>query len=158
MSYTLFISEYAKSEKIKNITAEELRKRIAETVYENDCEIHLEFHADENSQVCAVMQIYNTNEINGREISLAFFDETERQNLMPPARIETMIKLSLFDENQLSEIAETPLLMQISKGLFLPKELAYEVILDFFETGKASDKIRWITPEELPEDGNYIFL
>ena len=156
MSKTQFICE-STCEKIVNISLEELHKRIAETVYESDCEIYLKFYEDEKAESSSVMQVFNTDEIPGREISLAFFDETEwRRN--SSAGIEDMVKLSLFEESELSEIAETPLLMQISKGLFLPKELAYEVIKEFLETGKASSKIHWITPDELPEGGNYIFI
>ena len=63
--------------------------------------------------------------------------------------------LSLNDENKLAEVAETAEEIYASIGLFLPIELAWEGILDFIETGKASPKIKWITPEDIPEDGNW---
>ena len=63
--------------------------------------------------------------------------------------------LSLNNENKLAEVAETAEEIYASIGLFLPIELAWEGILDFIKTGKASPKIKWITPEEIPEDGNW---
>lgn len=63
--------------------------------------------------------------------------------------------LSLYDENKLTEVAETAEEIYASIGLFLPIELAWEGIMDFIETGKASPKIEWITPEGIPEDGNW---
>lgn len=63
--------------------------------------------------------------------------------------------LSLNNENELSEVVETAEEIYASIGLFLPLELAWEGILDFIETGKTSSKIRWITPEKIPEDGNW---
>jgi len=44
----------------------------------------------------------------------------------------------------------------ISEGLFIPEELAWDGIEKFLTCGALSDKIQWISPEELPEDGNYI--
>lgn len=63
--------------------------------------------------------------------------------------------LSLNNENELTEVAETAEEIYASIGLFLPIELAWEGILDFIETGKTSSKIRWITPDSIPEEGNW---
>lgn len=63
--------------------------------------------------------------------------------------------LSLNDEKKLAEVAETAEEIYASIGLFLPIELAWEGILDFIETGKASPKIKWITPKDIPDDGNW---
>lgn len=63
--------------------------------------------------------------------------------------------LSLNDENELTEVAETAEEIYASIGLFLPIELAWEGILDFIQTGKTSSKITWITPELIPEEGNW---
>lgn len=65
-------------------------------------------------------------------------------------------KLSLYDESKLNEIVDgANCELWASTGLFLPKELAWEVIKEFLETGKASDKIKWISPDDIPENGNY---
>ncbi|MDE5753514.1 MAG: hypothetical protein K2H89_03085 [Oscillospiraceae bacterium] len=65
-------------------------------------------------------------------------------------------KLSLYDETKLSEVVDGANCdLEVSTGLFLPKELAWEVIKEFLETGKASDKIRWISLDDIPENGNY---
>ncbi len=65
-------------------------------------------------------------------------------------------KLSLYDETKLNEVADgANCELWVSTGLFLPKELAWEVIKEFLETGKASDKIKWISPDDIPENGNY---
>lgn len=63
--------------------------------------------------------------------------------------------LSLNNKDELEEVAETAEEIYASIGLFLPIELAWEGILEFIETGKASSKIRWITPDDIPESGNW---
>lgn len=65
-------------------------------------------------------------------------------------------KLSLYDETKLNEVEDgANCRLYVSTGCFLPKETAWEVIRYFLETGKVSDKIRWISPDDIPEDGNY---
>lgn len=65
-------------------------------------------------------------------------------------------KLSLYDETKLNEVVDgANCELWASTGLFLPKELAWEVIKEFLETGKASDKIKWILPDDIPKGGNY---
>ena len=63
--------------------------------------------------------------------------------------------LSLNNENELNEVAETADEIYASIGLFLPIEVAWEGILDFIKTGKPSTKIKWITPSNIPEEGNW---
>lgn len=65
-------------------------------------------------------------------------------------------KLSLYDETKVNEVEDAAnCCLYVSTGCFLPKETAWEVIKYFLETGKASDKIRWISPDDIPENGNY---
>lgn len=65
-------------------------------------------------------------------------------------------KVSLYDETKLNEVVDgANCELWASIGLFLPKELAWEVVKEFLETGKASDKIKWISPYDISEDGNY---
>ena len=61
--------------------------------------------------------------------------------------------LSLNDEDTLYEVAETADELYVSVGLFLPVELAWAGIVYFIEHGKTSPKIRWITPDDLTDDG-----
>lgn len=69
---------------------------------------------------------------------------------------ETEDKLSLYNETKLNEVEDgANCCLYVSTGCFLPKETAWKVIRYFLETGKASDKIRWISPDDIPEDGNY---
>lgn len=63
--------------------------------------------------------------------------------------------LSLNNENELDEVAETAEEIYASIALFLPIELAWEGILYFIQTGEASLKIRWITPKKIPKNGNW---
>lgn len=64
-------------------------------------------------------------------------------------------KLSVFDKNKLNEIVWTKDVCDFSMGLFLPPELAWKGIKEFLETGTASEEIEWISPDDLPEGGNY---
>lgn len=63
--------------------------------------------------------------------------------------------LSLYDESKLEEVAETAEEIYASVGLFLPKEEAWEGIKFFIETGRALSDIKWITPDDIPEEGNW---
>lgn len=63
--------------------------------------------------------------------------------------------LSLHDASKLDEVAETAEELYASIGLFLPIEQAWEVIVDFIKNGKPSDKVEWITPDDIPEEGNW---
>ncbi|MBR1599071.1 MAG: hypothetical protein IJ661_09200 [Lachnospiraceae bacterium] len=69
----------------------------------------------------------------------------------------TGIHLSISDENKLNEVIDVwGDGMYISKGLFVPDFLAWEGIEEYITLGRLCDKINWITPNDLPEDGNYI--
>lgn len=63
--------------------------------------------------------------------------------------------LSLNNEDRLNEVAETAEEIYASIGLFLPVEVAWDGILDFISTGKTSSKVKWITPSDIPEEGNW---
>lgn len=63
--------------------------------------------------------------------------------------------LSLYDDNKLCEVAETADEIYASIGLFLPLELAWEGIKEFINTGNLSSNITWITPDDIPEEGNW---
>ena len=63
--------------------------------------------------------------------------------------------LSLRDRDRLHEVAETAEEIYASKGLFLDRKTAWRVICYFFDTGKNSPEVEWITPDLIPEDGNW---
>ena len=63
--------------------------------------------------------------------------------------------LSLYDEKELSVVIEGADEIYASKGLFLPLELAWEGICYFVSYGKPFSKIKWITPNDIPDDGNW---
>ncbi len=63
--------------------------------------------------------------------------------------------LSVYDKNNLDNVVETAYEIYVSRGLLLPKELAFEGIKYFLECGEKLSKIEWIQPEEIPEGGNY---
>lgn len=64
---------------------------------------------------------------------------------------------SLFDRELLDEVIDVwGDDLNISKGLFIPAQLAWIGIEDFVSNGALSDKIHWISPGEIPENGNYI--
>lgn len=65
--------------------------------------------------------------------------------------------LSLSDSERLNEVVDVwGDDLNVSKGLFIPAELAWVGIEELITTGKLSEKIQWISPKELPEEGNYI--
>lgn len=63
--------------------------------------------------------------------------------------------LSLKDPSRLGEVAETAEEIYASIGLFLPIEVAWEGIKEFLLTGKRCEKIDWVQPNVIPENGNY---
>ena len=65
--------------------------------------------------------------------------------------------LSLFDSELLEEVVDVwgdGLL--VSRGLFVPAELAWSAIEHFVVCGNPVDNIHWIRPSVVPENGNYI--
>lgn len=63
--------------------------------------------------------------------------------------------LSMYNENDLTEVVETAEEIYASRGLFLPLETAWNAIFDFIKTGKPSLNVRWVTPDVIPEEGNW---
>lgn len=46
--------------------------------------------------------------------------------------------------------------LYVSEGLFIPPEIAWKCICEFVATGSIQYNIEWISPDDLPEDGNWI--
>ncbi len=65
--------------------------------------------------------------------------------------------LTLGDSHTLSETVDVwGDGLFISKGLFIPFSLAWKGLEEYVTSGQLSKEINWITPEGIPEDGNYI--
>jgi len=69
-------------------------------------------------------------------------------------RIQRML-LSLRDRTRLSQVVEAADEYYASEGLFICPELAADAVGYFIETGMLPQSIEWISPAELPEEGNY---
>ena len=77
-------------------------------------------------------------------IYLHYIDELQKKDL-----------LSLYNADELNEVLETAEEIYASKGLFLPIDIAWQAIQYFIETGLPSPIVNWVTPEIIPEDGNW---
>ena len=65
--------------------------------------------------------------------------------------------LSLGDKNALNETVDVwGDGLYISKGLFIPLAIAWKGLEEYMLFNKLSDEIKWITSDEIPEDGNFI--
>lgn len=65
--------------------------------------------------------------------------------------------LSLFDTEKLDDVVDVwGDGLYISRGLFIPEELAWKAVENFILNGTLWDKIKWIDPDDLPESGNFI--
>lgn len=65
--------------------------------------------------------------------------------------------LTLGDKNALNETVDVwGDGLYISKGLFIPFAIAWKGLEDYMLFNKLSDEIKWITSDEIPEDGNFI--
>jgi len=63
--------------------------------------------------------------------------------------------LSLWDRARLTEVFEVTDDYFASKGLFAPAEKAAECVHCFATRGKRSSAVEWITPTDVPPEGNY---
>lgn len=65
--------------------------------------------------------------------------------------------LSVSDRSKLSSVVDVwGDGLYVSEGLFISPQLAWKCISELLETGDLCREVDWITPEELPEEGNYI--
>ena len=62
----------------------------------------------------------------------------------PPDKPDGIWWFSLYDETKKEEIESPGTLYEVSEGLILPPDLAWEALKTFLETGKRTDKIRWM--------------
>lgn len=63
--------------------------------------------------------------------------------------------LAVYDKSKLNEVVDIYLELFTSVGLLLPVELAWKGISEFIKSGKMSNELEWITPDMLPEEGNW---
>lgn len=130
-------------ESIENIELDELKTYIVDEFYDFWCngigEGYIEFFNDNK----LVSSLYiGPNEDYG--IYLKFINEETYDEL-----------LSLYDSNLLDEVVETSDEIYVSKGLFLPIELAWIGIKEYILKGTLTNKINWVNPEIIPEGGNW---
>ncbi|MDE7478457.1 MAG: hypothetical protein K2M91_10990 [Lachnospiraceae bacterium] len=100
------------------------------------------------------IQIFKNNKIQSTlmiEPSL----ELERIYLHYIDNVNGRDLLSVYDKNNLEETIEIGDEIYASEGLFLPLELVWKGIEEYVKTGGASGQIDWITPEDVPENGNW---
>lgn len=65
--------------------------------------------------------------------------------------------LSLHDRNSLDKVVDVwGDGLDVSEGLFIPPEIAWQCIYEFATTGRIHHNIEWISPDDIPEGGNYI--
>ncbi len=70
---------------------------------------------------------------------------------------ENQSYLSLSDRDKLENVVDVwGDGLYVSEGLFISPRLAWRCICGLLETGERSGEIEWITPDDLPEEGNYI--
>ena len=62
--------------------------------------------------------------------------------------------LSLGDRSRLSEVV-CPDDWKASAGLFVAPDKAWLAVQEFCKSACRTDQIDWITPDEIPDDGNY---
>lgn len=67
------------------------------------------------------------------------------------------VYLSLGDEERLDEVVDIwGDELYISKGLFVPIHFAWKILEEYITSQKLSEVINWTTPDDVPEEGNYI--
>lgn len=65
--------------------------------------------------------------------------------------------LSISDRSKLSSVVDVwGDGLYVSEGLFISPQSAWKCIRELLETGNLCREVDWITPDELPEEGNYI--
>lgn len=68
---------------------------------------------------------------------------------------EKLERLSLGNSERLTEIIEYDVDCYVSAGLFIPINIALKEIEFFCKTGNITNNIKWISPDEVPAEGNW---
>lgn len=68
---------------------------------------------------------------------------------------EELERLSLGNSERLTETVEYDVDCYASAGLFIPINIALKEIEFFCKTGNITNNIKWISPNEVPEEGNW---
>jgi len=68
---------------------------------------------------------------------------------------QSKVSLAVYDESTLGEVVDVYCEVYVSKGLLMPPALAWKGIEYFIRNGEKSDELKWITPYDLPEEGNW---
>lgn len=70
-------------------------------------------------------------------------------------RRQSIPHLAVYDKSKLNQVVDVYLELYTSVGLLLPAELAWKGISEFIKSGGKSIELEWITPDMLPEEGNW---
>lgn len=142
--YTLFYPPKGKT--IKNIDIYQMKRYIID---------EFEYYWFNDTSDAEIQCFENSKGIN-KHISDITIGTNIEYGIFIHYTSSTEDKLSLYDETKLNEVVDgANCELWVSTGLFLPKELAWKVIKEFLETGRASDKIKWISPDDISESGDY---
>ncbi len=113
---------------------------------------------------CACSFEIFTDDILQKRLSIGFFEElglclTYEQLydrlFKGEIRRGTKFDLAVYDESKLETVVDVYFELYTSEGLLLPPELAWKGIQHFIETGGKSPELKWITPDKLPDSGNW---
>jgi hypothetical protein len=63
--------------------------------------------------------------------------------------------LSLKDRSKLGKVVNPGNDWLVSEGLFIANNLAKEAIVEFSRSGENSKEVIWISPDDMPEEGNW---
>lgn len=110
-----------------------------------------------------VFEIFIDNVIQKR-LSIGFFEELglcltyeDFYDKVIKNRVlrQSKASLAVYDESTLGEVVDIYCELYVSKGLLMPPALAWKGIEYFIRNGEKSDELKWITPYDLPEEGNW---
>lgn len=105
---------------------------------ENGVKKALRIGADEHLGICLTYVIMSEKDFNGK---IMYIDD--------------ITYLAVYDKSKLDSVIDIYDELYVSEGLFLPKELAWKGISEFINTGERSLEIEWISPDLIPENGNW---
>lgn len=117
----------------------------------------------EQGNCSGIFEIFIDNVIQKR-LSIGFFEELglcltyeDFYDTVIKNRVlrQSKASLAVYDESTLGEVVDIYCELYVSKGLLMPPVLAWKGIEYFIRNGEKSDELKWITPYDLPEEGNW---
>lgn len=104
------------------------------------------------------------DEIMEKRLSIGFFEELGLcltyeefydKLINDEIRRGSKVDLAVYDESKLDSVVDIYFELYTSRGLLMPPELAWKGIHYFIQTGNKSPELKWITPDMLPDSGNW---